>query len=237
MAGNKVRFATQRRSFQNGHIGNWPEEIFVIATRMPTVPVTYKLKDLVGDDIKGTFCSDELQMISKPEDALFNIERIVKREREPTRSSILAWISGKVQLAGRTLDETMNSRGFHVTLPSSSTMDCYPTNTVAQFTTKRHHQIALEGDWEVALTEISVPITLNNVTKDTCFVEHSKWPSGTWMYTEVSGYYDSVVELMNFLSEVLADRGVTFTLWVDKAKMTNDGDYEVRFSPSLSKKL
>jgi len=45
----------QRRPFHKGYIGNWSEEIFKVADRMPTVPVTYKLKDLAGEDIKGTF--------------------------------------------------------------------------------------------------------------------------------------------------------------------------------------
>ena len=48
---------------------------------------------------------------------------------------------------------------------------------------------------------------------------------------------DSVVELMSSLSEVLARRGVTFTLWADKTKMTNGGDFEVLFNPCLAKKL
>ena len=34
--------------------------------------MTYKLKDLAGDVIKGTFYSDELQMITKPDDTLFD---------------------------------------------------------------------------------------------------------------------------------------------------------------------
>jgi len=53
--GDKVRIAMQRRPFQKGYIGNWSEEIFVVASRMPTAPVTYTLKDLAGDDTKGTF--------------------------------------------------------------------------------------------------------------------------------------------------------------------------------------
>jgi len=77
-AGDKVRIAMQRRPFQKGYIRNWSEEIFAVAARMPTAPVIYKLKGLVGDDIKRTFYSDELQMVSKPDDALFDIERIVK---------------------------------------------------------------------------------------------------------------------------------------------------------------
>ena len=58
---------------------------------MPTVPVTYKLKDLTGDAIKGTFYSNELQIASKL-DALFDIERIVKtRKRAGKVEYLVKW--------------------------------------------------------------------------------------------------------------------------------------------------
>ena len=48
--------------------------------------------------------------------------------------------------------------------------------------------------------EISVPITLDNVTNDTRFVELSTWSSGrTYKYTVESGYYDSLVQLMSWV--------------------------------------
>jgi len=90
--GDKVRISMQRRPFQKGYIGKWSEEIFVVDVRMPTAPVTYKLKDLAGDDIKGTFYSDELQKVSKPDDALFDIERIVKtRKRVGKVEYLVKW--------------------------------------------------------------------------------------------------------------------------------------------------
>jgi len=79
--GDKVRIVMQRRPLQKGYIGNWSKEIYVVTVRMSTAPVTYKLKDLTRDAIKGTFHSDELQIVSKPDDALFDIERIVKTRK------------------------------------------------------------------------------------------------------------------------------------------------------------
>ena len=38
--GDKVRIAMKRRLFQKGYIGNWWKEIFVIASRIPTLSVT-----------------------------------------------------------------------------------------------------------------------------------------------------------------------------------------------------
>ena len=43
----------QRQPFPKGYLGDWSEEIFEISTRLPTVPVTYELKDLFDESIKG----------------------------------------------------------------------------------------------------------------------------------------------------------------------------------------
>jgi len=48
-------------------------------------------------------------------------------------------------------------------------MDYYPSNTVARYITKLPQVTELDGDWEVALTEISVPAKLPDVTRDTHF--------------------------------------------------------------------
>jgi len=53
-------------------------------------------------------------------------------------------------------------------------MDCYPSNTAAQYTTKLPHPLSLEGDREVALTEISVPDIFHNVKKDSRFLTLTK---------------------------------------------------------------
>jgi len=57
---------------------------------------------------------------------------------------------------------------FYVTLPSNSSMDCYPDNSVARFTTKLNGIIEHEGDWEVGLTEISFPSDVENVLDGCC---------------------------------------------------------------------
>jgi len=80
--GDNVRMTTQRRLFQKGYIGNWSEQIFVVSDRMPDILVTYKLKDLAGEDIKGLFYENELQSVTKSEDALFYIERILKTRKK-----------------------------------------------------------------------------------------------------------------------------------------------------------
>ena len=54
---------------------------------------------------------------------------------------------------------------FYVTLPSNSSAEYYPNNTVARYTTKLADKIELEGDWEVGLAEISFPSAVKNVVR------------------------------------------------------------------------
>jgi len=89
--GDKVRISMQRRPFKKGYVGNWSEELFVVGARLPTSPVTYTLKDLAADNIKGTFYTDELQFVTKL-DALFDVERIVKtRKRAGKVEYLVKW--------------------------------------------------------------------------------------------------------------------------------------------------
>jgi len=62
---------------------------------------------------------------------------------------------------------------FHLTLPSKSSMDYYPENTVARFTTKLPSNIDLDGEWEVGLSEIglSVPSHVPNVIEGLCYYD------------------------------------------------------------------
>jgi len=58
---------------------------------------------------------------------------------------------------------------FYLTLPSNSSMDYYPENTVARYTTKLANTIQLEGDWEVGLLEMSAPLELVNIVDERCY--------------------------------------------------------------------
>ena len=51
---------------------------------------------------------------------------------------------------------------FHITLPSDSSATFFPNNTVAHFTTKLPDCIALDGEYEVGLTEIIYPQNFPN---------------------------------------------------------------------------
>ena len=78
--GDSVRISKARRTFKKGYLPQWTEEVFVIAQRQNTRPVTFRLKDWNGDDIRGSFYVQELQKVDKS-DQVYRIEKILKREK------------------------------------------------------------------------------------------------------------------------------------------------------------
>ena len=58
-------------------MSNWSEEIFVIKKIKTTVPQTYIIDDLNGEEIIGTFYEKELQKTNQQK---FRIEKVLKRK-------------------------------------------------------------------------------------------------------------------------------------------------------------
>ena len=56
---------------------NWSEEVFVISKIKNTVPWTYVINDLIGEEITGIFYEKELQKTNQKE---FRIVKAIKRK-------------------------------------------------------------------------------------------------------------------------------------------------------------
>jgi len=129
----------------------------------------------------------------------------------------------------------MNSRRrFHLTLPSNASMDCYPNNTAAEYTTKLPRSAALEGDWEVSLSEISVPVEFHNVSENQCYLKVTKTRNVFETLYVPTGYYDTIDKLLNVLNRLVGDMSITFLKYRKKVKMQNEGVYAVIFNESLA---
>ena len=76
--GDEVRITKKKKVFEKGYTTRWTEEIFTIKEIQDTNPVTYKLTDLKGEEIEGTFYEPELQ---KTEQQIFRIEKVIKKEK------------------------------------------------------------------------------------------------------------------------------------------------------------
>ena len=53
--GDDVRISMYKNIFAKGYTPNWSEEVFVVNKVQKTVPWTYLINDLSGEDIKGSF--------------------------------------------------------------------------------------------------------------------------------------------------------------------------------------
>ena len=76
--GDHVRISKYKNIFAKGYTPNWSEEVFVITKIRNTVPCTYVIDDLNGEEITGTFYGQELQKIDQQE---FRIEKVIKKKR------------------------------------------------------------------------------------------------------------------------------------------------------------
>ena len=68
----------KRKTFDKGYTPNWTEEVFVINEIRPTNLITYKIKDLNGEEIGGTFYGGELQ---ETDQTIFRIEKVIRKTK------------------------------------------------------------------------------------------------------------------------------------------------------------
>ena len=83
--GDEVRITKKKKVFEKGYTTRWTEEIFTIKKIQNTNPITYKLEDLQGEEIKGSFYEPELQ---KTGQQIYRIEKIIKKEKG---KSLVKW--------------------------------------------------------------------------------------------------------------------------------------------------
>ena len=57
---DKVRITQYKNIFSKGYTKNWSREIFLIDSVLKTNPWTYKIKDLNGEKVIGSFYEKEL---------------------------------------------------------------------------------------------------------------------------------------------------------------------------------
>ena len=87
--GDLVRISHLKRTFEKGYQEKWTVEYFKIADRFKRGNQDlYKLTDILGDPIKGTFYRYELQKVVKSDTDVYKIEKIIKKKK----------VNGKIQL-------------------------------------------------------------------------------------------------------------------------------------------
>lgn len=87
--GDHVRVAHKAKTFQRGHDEKWSREIFIVRQPFSRFGLRkYRLQDIEGEDIKGTFHEAELQKVDYSETREFEIESVIRRRGN---QSLVKW--------------------------------------------------------------------------------------------------------------------------------------------------
>ena len=86
--GDKVRINKYKRKvFDKGYTPNWTEEVFIVDKIQYTNPITYKLKDLNNEEIKGSFYESEL--LEAKQD-VFRNDKVIRRDYKK-KKALVKW--------------------------------------------------------------------------------------------------------------------------------------------------
>ena len=78
--GDTVRISKyKRKTFDKGYTPNWTEDVFIIDEIRPTDPITYKIKDLDDEEMKGTFYREKLQ---ETDQTIYRTERVIRKTKD-----------------------------------------------------------------------------------------------------------------------------------------------------------
>ena len=86
---NKIfngRMMKKKNLFDKGFTPRWTEEVFRISKTVLTIPITYKIIDLNGEESEWSFYEQELQ---KSTQDIFRMEKVLKRKGD---KSLVKWV-------------------------------------------------------------------------------------------------------------------------------------------------
>lgn len=93
--GDTVRVSKYKLTFEKGYESNWSEELFIVTECIQRDPPVYRIKDLLGEPIQGTFYREELQKVRPKEE--FSIEKIIKKRKRNRRIDYFVKFKGYPQ--------------------------------------------------------------------------------------------------------------------------------------------
>ena len=145
----------------------------------------------------------------------------------------------------------MSNQQFYLTLPSNSSMDYFPKNTVSNYITHLPRQMRLQGEWETALVEAHYPCSLQTIAYDACiWIEYEtviartliSLPSEMVMLKLTPGYYKDIYELIKMINsstDVIQYMYLEYDKELDRVKITTtmSGIVNIHFSHDLAIQL
>lgn len=131
--------------------------------------------------------------------------------------------------------------GFYITLPSNASLNVFKDNKSSSYRVDLAQHIDLEGEWQVALSEISYPHTWFNIPNENAYFEWRKKPLEGESESEVhqqrfrGGYYNNQdqlkIELNGFLRKIGSDITLQYSYIQKRYEYSAGGKYHLRFYP------
>ena len=100
---------------------------------------------------------------------------------------------------------------FYLTLPSNSSLDFYPSNTLTHYTTVLAQDVDLYGQWEVGLSEIQYPRSWHNIQKNTGWIDVYCNGYKTKTLDVPHGQYDTPEQLIAGLNQLFTPAPPPYT--------------------------
>ena len=101
----------------------------------------------------------------------------------------------------------MSADNFIIELVSNASMDVYPDNSIASFTNFLPEQINVEGDWEVALLEVSYPNLYHNIVDGRFRYRYDTSDKDLTIMEIPPGLYHSLADILASMRDVAEKRG------------------------------
>ena len=76
--GDRIRISRKQKDFRKGYLPNFTTEIFIVNEILKTEPYTYKIKDMDGEEVQGSFYEQEMV---KYDNEFYEIEKILKSNK------------------------------------------------------------------------------------------------------------------------------------------------------------
>jgi len=87
-----VRISSAKTVFDKGYLPNWTDEVFKVKESVNHPKKVYKIEDLEGEPVRGTFYPEELQAVSYDFPDKFEVETVLKnRKRKGVKEVFVKW--------------------------------------------------------------------------------------------------------------------------------------------------
>ena len=95
---------------------------------------------------------------------------------------------------------------FTIELASNASAHLFPANTLSSFTNFLPEQLNLEGQWEVAISEMTYPSMYQNVTEGKFMFFDNKFSKSSEFYYLELGRYPSITDIVEAMNTLIQER-------------------------------